>query len=266
MELSGSHPHASLVTAEHQGTHMWLVIFSVPLLSALMSGRCRRWISAWCGGLKAWTLKLLRGHRSVCVRSTHAFVFTHCTHGRADSVLETFDLYSESHPSDWIGPKTGEMLDEVVQRLRPSRVLELGTHCGYTSVRLLRQMPPTGRLVTVEKDPLTAELGEEIIMVAGFKHTQFQVITGSSGDIIPDLHRVLNPSPETTNHFDLVLMDHDPQHYFHDLLALEREELLCPTGSIVLLVFRGPESKSNKQLMNYLTSRKCHYSIHSLVH
>lgn len=64
------------------------------------------------------------------------------------------------------------VVDEVVMRSPPSLVLELGMHCGYTSVRLLRLLPPHGRLITVEVDPLAAELGEEIILVAGFKHSQ----------------------------------------------------------------------------------------------
>lgn len=64
------------------------------------------------------------------------------------------------------------VLDDAVMRVRPSLVLELGMHCGYSSVRLLRLLPPAGRLVTVEVDPVTAELGEEILLVAGFKHSQ----------------------------------------------------------------------------------------------
>lgn len=63
-------------------------------------------------------------------------------------------------------------LDEAVMRIRPSRVLELGMHCGYSSVRLLRLLPPASKLIAVELDPLTAELGEEIILVAGFKDSQ----------------------------------------------------------------------------------------------
>lgn len=59
-----------------------------------------------------------------------------------------------------------------MKRTRPSLVLELGTHCGYSAVRLLRLLPPAGKLITVELDPLTADLGEEIILVAGFKHKQ----------------------------------------------------------------------------------------------
>lgn len=64
------------------------------------------------------------------------------------------------------------VLDQAVMRVRPSLVLELGMHCGYSSVRLLRLLPPAGRLITVEVDPVTAELGEEILLVAGFKHSQ----------------------------------------------------------------------------------------------
>lgn len=64
------------------------------------------------------------------------------------------------------------VLDQTVIRLRPSLVLELGMHCGYSSVRLLHLLPPAGRLITVEVDPVTAELGEEILLVAGFKHSQ----------------------------------------------------------------------------------------------
>lgn len=80
--------------------------------------------------------------------------------------------HHQSAPPLFLSSLLGEALDEAVRRVRPSRVLELGMHCGYSSVRLLRLLPSAGRLITVELDPLTAELGEEIILVAGFKHSQ----------------------------------------------------------------------------------------------
>ncbi|CAJ1059127.1 catechol O-methyltransferase [Xyrichtys novacula] len=189
---------------------MWLMVASVPLLPAVLmvSSRFRVKVSSLCHRALAWALRLVRG--KVCVRSIHAFVFSNCTHGKADSVLETFDLYAGTHPSFCISPQTAEAVDEVVRRVRPSRVLELGMHCGYTSVRLLRLLPPAGRLITVEQDPLTAELGEEIILVSGFKHTQFQVLTSSSAEAIQTLHSHLEPDKETSAGLDLVLMDHDP--------------------------------------------------------
>ncbi|KAM7389064.1 hypothetical protein PAMP_023061 [Pampus punctatissimus] len=240
---------------------MWLPAVSIPLLPAfiMLSSRYRVKVVALCHGALAWALRMMRGR--VCVRSTHAFVFCKCTHGNADSVLETFDLYGDTHPSVCIGPQIGEVLDEAVRRVRPSRVLELGMHCGYSSVRLLRLLPSAGRLVTVELDPLTAELGEEIILVAGFKHTQFQVLTCSSGESIPTLHSFLEPDQGTSEGFNLVLMDHDPHQYLPDLLALEREELLCPSGCSVLLIIRDLRAESLREIMDYIKAKPECYCI-----
>ncbi|XP_039976178.1 catechol O-methyltransferase-like [Xiphias gladius] len=232
---------------------MWLIAVSVPLLPAIVmvSGRYRGKVSTLCHRALAWALRLVRGR--VCVRSTHAFVFSKCTHGKVDSVVETFDLYAETHPSLCVGPETGGALEDVVRRVGPSRVLELGMHCGYSSVRLLRLLPPAGRLVTVELDPLTAELGEELILVAGFQHSQFQVLTSSSADAIPTLRSLLEPDPRTWEGFSLVLMDHDPQQYLRDLLALEREELLCPSGCSVLLINRRAEDL--REILDHIRAR-----------
>ncbi|TNN78866.1 Transmembrane O-methyltransferase [Liparis tanakae] len=248
---------------------MWLVVASVPLLPALLlvaSSRCRVKVAAL--GRVALRLLLRRGAGGgrVCVRSTHSFVFSQCTHGKAHSVLSTFDLYADTHPSLCIGPQTGEALDEAVARARPSRVLELGTHCGYSSVRMLRLLPPGGRLVTVELDPLTAELGEELILVAGFKHHQFQVLTSSSAEAIPALRSSLELDPGPGEGLDLVLMDHDPERYLPDLLALEREELLCPSGCSVLLIHRNQgagERGGLGGLLAHVRARPGRYSVES---
>ncbi|XP_074529527.1 transmembrane O-methyltransferase-like [Halichoeres trimaculatus] len=234
---------------------MWLMVVSVPLLPAVLmvSTRFRVKASALCRRAVAWVLRLVRGR--VCVRSTHAFVFSECTHGRADSVLETFDLYAKTHPSLCISPQTAEAVGEVMKRVRPSRVLELGTHCGYTSVHLLRLLPPAGRLITVELDPLTAELGEEIILVAGFKHTQFQVLTSSSAEAIPTLRSNLEPDEGSSEGLDLVLMDHDPEQYLQDLLALEKEELLRPSGCSVLLIHRNQRAEEVRGILDQIRAR-----------
>ncbi|XP_068182351.1 catechol O-methyltransferase-like [Antennarius striatus] len=242
---------------------MWLMVVSVPLLSAVvmvLSCYSLTDASLWRRAL-AWALRRVRGAASV--RSAHAFVFSNCTHGKADSVLETFDLYADTHPSLCISPQTAEELDAVVKRVRPSRVLELGMHCGYTSVRLLRLLPPAGRLITVEMDPLAAELGEEIILVAGFKHSQFQVLPCSSSEAIPTLHPFLESDNGTTDGLDLVLMDHDPQEYLPDLLALEREDLLSVAGCSVLLIYRNQRAEDRREILDHIRRRPDSYCIRS---
>ncbi|KAM4622014.1 transmembrane O-methyltransferase homolog [Polymixia lowei] len=240
---------------------MWLLVLSVPLLSVVVvvSNRYRVKVTALCRGAVGWVLRLTRG--AVCVRRTHAFVFSECTHGNTDSVLETFDLYADTHPSFALGPQRGQVLDEVVRRVKPQRVLELGTHCGYCSIRMLRLLPPAGRLVTVEVDPYTADLGEELILVAGFKHSQFQVLTSSSAEAIPALRPRLEPEHGAGTGLDLVLMDHDPQQYLPDLLALEREGLLCSSGCCVLLINRGEGPAALRDVQEHLGARPDCYSV-----
>ncbi|XP_068596751.1 catechol O-methyltransferase-like [Brachionichthys hirsutus] len=242
---------------------MWSMVVSVPLLPAVVMvlGRYRVEVAALSHRALAWALRLLRG--APCVRSAHAFVFSNCTHGKVDSVLETFDLYADTHPSLCISPQIAEALDAAVKRVRPSRVLELGMHCGYASVRLLRLLPPAGRLITVEMDPLAGELGEEVILVAGFKPSQFQVLPCSSAEAIPTLHPFLESDDGTGDGLDLVLMDHDPQQYLPDLLALEREELLSASGCSLLLIYRNQRAEDHREILDHIRGRPGSYCIGS---
>ncbi|XP_051715504.1 transmembrane O-methyltransferase homolog isoform X3 [Ctenopharyngodon idella] len=235
---------------------MSLLVFSVPLLPvvAVMTALFRSPLSALCRQVYSGILKL--SHRKVCVSSTHAYVFSNCTHGQAQSVLLTFDLYSTTHASSNIGPQKGAFLDEIVTREAPLRVLELGTHCGYASVRILRLLPPSGKLLTVELDPLTADRGEEIILVAGFKNQQ--VLTCSSAEAISSL-----PSHTGNDGLDLVLMDHDPELYLQDLLALQRGNLL--STSCVVLINRAL-TPGAPDLLEYVTARPQSFSVGRQLH
>lgn len=87
--------------------HMWLIALLVPLLPTIfmVSSHYCGIVSILCHQALAWALRLVGGE--ACVKSTHVFVFSNCTHGKGDSVLETFDLYAETHQSLCIGPQIG---------------------------------------------------------------------------------------------------------------------------------------------------------------
>ncbi|KAF3838774.1 hypothetical protein F7725_010542 [Dissostichus mawsoni] len=165
---------------------MWLLVVSAPLLPAIfmVSRRYRVKVSALCHRALAWALRLLRGR--VCVKSTHAFVFSRCTHGKADSVLQTYDLYADTHPSLCISPHTRGGAESP-----PPPGVGAGDALWVQLCAPAASAAPAGRLITVELDPLTAELGEEIILVSGFKHSQFQVLTSSSAEAIQTLPSLL---------------------------------------------------------------------------
>uniref|UniRef100_A0A668RIE9 Uncharacterized protein n=1 Tax=Oreochromis aureus TaxID=47969 RepID=A0A668RIE9_OREAU len=185
---------------------MWLIALLVPLLPTIfmVSSHYRGKVSILCHRALAWALRLVGG--GACVKSTHAFVFSNCTHGKVDSVLETSDLYAETHQSL-------SMLPGVCKENKACCscgclwVLELGMQCGYSSVHLLCLLPPGGRLMSEELDQVTADLGEEIILVAGFKHSQFQVLASH----IPALNSFLESYQGTSDGINLVLIEDDLQ-------------------------------------------------------
>lgn len=50
----------------------------------------------------------------------------------------------------------------------PLTVLELGSHCGYSTVRIARALPLGARLYSVEMDQRNAAIAEKVIRLAGF--------------------------------------------------------------------------------------------------
>ena len=49
-----------------------------------------------------------------------------------------------------VGDEKGEILDRAVGRAAPQLLLELGTYCGYSALRMARVMPADARLCSIE--------------------------------------------------------------------------------------------------------------------
>ncbi|KAM4605825.1 catechol O-methyltransferase A-like isoform 1-T1 [Discoglossus pictus] len=122
--------------------------------------------------------------------------------GDAQSVLRAIDTYCSQ--VEWamnVGDKKGQILDDTVLNTRPRWVLELGTYCGYSAVRIARLLPPGARLVTIEMNPEYALVAKEIIQLAGL---QAQLVPTTEDGPIPSSspHSCTQgdqPSGKTTN-------------------------------------------------------------------
>jgi len=69
----------------------------------------------------------------------------------ADSVLATIDKFCWS--TQWmmhIGDIKGKIVDETVLKYKPKKILELGTYCGYSSIRMARLIDPDGVIYTID--------------------------------------------------------------------------------------------------------------------
>lgn len=121
-----------------------------------------------------------------------------------DKVLREIEELSALEQIPIVGPLEGAVI-EILIRLRqpaPRKILDIGTAVGYSALWLARALPADSQIVSIEIDPLRAQMAKEFIEKAGYQH-QIQVILGDALDILP-----------TLGMFDLILQDVIKHVYF----------------------------------------------------
>jgi len=126
---------------------------------------------------------------------------------------------AENLPTINVSPEEGKLLHLLLLTIGATNVLEIGSLGGYSGVWLARALPPTGTLITIEKDPRHARIAREAFAAAGLSHN-VQLIEGAALDVLPTL------SPG----FDAVFIDADkeplPQYFDWGMRLLRRGGLL----------------------------------------
>jgi catechol O-methyltransferase len=131
-----------------------------------------------------------------------------------------------------VGDEKGEILDGAVARASPSLLLELGTYCGYSGLRMARAMPVAARLYSLEFNPANAEIARRIWDHAGVGE-RLQVIVGTLGDGGATIGRLNSDLGFSEGALDFVFIDHDKSAYLPDLKRVLEQGWLHP-GSVVL--------------------------------
>ncbi|XP_078574392.1 catechol O-methyltransferase-like isoform X2 [Branchiostoma floridae x Branchiostoma japonicum] len=145
----------------------------------------------------------------------------HAVAGDPDSVLEIFDKLCTTRKWNLkTAGKKGEMIDGIINDTRPQVCLEMGTSCGYTSVRICRLLGPGARLLTLEPNPQLAKVAEEMVQLAGLQD-KVTVITADTDDVIPELTKKYDVTD-----IDIVFLDYWKDRYIRDLKLIEEHGLL----------------------------------------
>lgn len=162
-----------------------------------------------------------------------AFVEQHAREGDLDDVIRVVDEFSyEQSFLMNVGDEKGEILDAAVRRAAPRRVLELGTYCGYSALRIARAMPAGGHVYSVEFLAANAAIARRIWAHAGVADRITAVVgtLGDGGATSAALEEEHGFGPEAV---DLVFLDHDKAQYLPDLLRIDERGWLRP-GAIVV--------------------------------
>jgi catechol O-methyltransferase len=160
------------------------------------------------------------------------YVLKNAKAGDVDDVIASIDKFAyEKSILINVGDEKGSILDSAVRRVDPRLVLELGTYCGYSALRIARAAP-NARIFSVELAEANADNARRIWDHAGVAD-RITCVVGTLGDGGRTLDALANEHEFTSGAVDFVFLDHDKDAYLPDLLSiLERGWL--HTGSVAV--------------------------------
>jgi predicted O-methyltransferase YrrM len=149
----------------------------------------------------------------------------------ADPVLEAALAANAAAglPTIDVSPTQGKWLHLLARIQGATRILEIGTLGGYSTIWLARALPPNGRLITMEFSPKHAAVAKENIARAGLAHL-VEIRIGAAADSLAQLHAE-NPTP-----FDLIFIDADKPNnpvYLEWALKFSRKGTLIVVDNVI---------------------------------
>jgi len=162
-----------------------------------------------------------------------AWVAARARAGDLDDVIRVIDefCYEQSIMMN-VGDEKGAIVDHAVERARPRRLLELGTYCGYSALRMARVMPSGARIHSIEFSDANARIARRIWDHAGVGD-RATVVVGSLGDDGRTIARLEAEHGFGRGSVDFVFVDHDKAACLADLRRILDRGWLHP-GAIVV--------------------------------
>jgi catechol O-methyltransferase len=193
------------------------------------------------------------------------YVVANAKRGDLDDVIRVVDDFCLNRSIMInVGDEKGEILDRAVRRASPELILELGTYCGYSALRMAREMPAGARVCSLELVPANAEIARRIWDHAGLGD-EVTVVVGTLGDGGSTIDALSTEHAFGEGAVDLVFIDHDKAAYLPDLERIVGEGWLHP-GSIVVadnVRFPGaPEYRAHLQEQEAKTWRTIEHQTH----
>lgn len=223
-------------------------------------------------GLGRWRLRKELSAGNGREQALAAFVLERARRDDIDDAIRVIDefCYHRSIMMN-VGDEKGALLDRAVQQAQPRRILELGTYCGYSALRMARVMPGEARIYSIEFNPANAEIARRIWDHAGVGD-RVTVLVGHLGDDGSTLRRLRAEHGFVDGGLDFVFIDHDKAAYLPDLRRILDERWLHP-GSVVVADNVGhPGAPEYRAFLNdqegttwHTTEHRTHLEYQSLI-
>ncbi len=132
-------------------------------------------------------------------------------------------------PAISVSANQGRLLQILVLLCRANRILELGTLGGFSTICMARALPEEGKLISLELDPLCAEVAQKNINKAG-QGNKVEIRIGKALDLLP---QILDAKEGP---FDLIFIDADKPpyaEYFEYAVKLSRPGTLIICDNVI---------------------------------
>ncbi|MER7167592.1 class I SAM-dependent methyltransferase [Micromonospora sp. NPDC000207] len=148
---------------------------------------------------------------------------------REDDILRELRVHTGELPGGeamQVMAEEGQLLALLVALIGATKVLEVGTFTGYSTLCMARSLPPHGRLVTCDISGRWPEVGADYWRRAGVSE-RIEVRIGAASETLEEL---ISEGGEDS--FDLVFVDADKTNYprYYELAL----RLVRPGGLVVV--------------------------------
>ncbi|GAA2006445.1 O-methyltransferase [Microbacterium ulmi] len=148
-----------------------------------------------------------------------------------DAALESAvaDQRAAGLPSIEVAPVSGKLLHLLARVSGARRVLEIGTLGAYSTIWLARGIPDDGSVVTIEAEPLNAEIARANLDRSGVGD-KVEILLGRAADVLPTLEAAILDG--SAARFDLVFIDADKES---NTIYLDWAARLGRSGTVVVV-------------------------------
>jgi catechol O-methyltransferase len=183
-------------------------------------------------------------------QATCDYVLAHAKPGSVDAAIDAIDEFARKHTFLMnVGEEKGAILDGVIERLQPQRVMELGCYVGYSGMRIARKLPAGGHLYSIEFSAANAAIARKIHAHAGVAD-RVTVVTGYLGDDGKTMQELEQRHGFSAGNLDVVFIDHAKEAYVPDLERILQAGWLHPGSAVVADNVRFPGAPEYKAYMD----------------
>jgi len=139
---------------------------------------------------------------------------------KSEGILKELEQFAKENHVPIVHPEVAKLLQVIGMTKKPTRILEIGTAIGYSSILLSEILEPCGTIDTIERYDLMVERAKINIKKAKLEDV-INIIIGDATEVLKCLNK----------QYDIIFLDAAKGQYPEFLPECLR--LLCPGGLLI---------------------------------